>query len=200
MTDTPIPASLDCRKAFVRRAEIQGTVPVTALARFSALLVEPVGQVSVAMHFDLDDSYRKVITGSVRVLATVACQRCLEPLDVLIHEPLNLAVVESEGLAQRLPTELDAWITEDPMLSLHDMVEEQLILGMPIVAAHPEGECEPALASGAAIRFLGTHDPGGTEAEGPGTGSRESDRQSSNPFAALKVLKTGGTDKSGTKN
>lgn len=199
MTDTPIPASLDCRKAFVHRAVVQGTVPVAALTRFSALLVEPVGQISVDMQFDLDKSYRKVIVGSVKVLANVACQRCLEPLDVLIHETLNLAVVESEGLAERLPAELDAWLTDDPMLSLYDIVEEQLILGMPIVAAHPEGECEPVLASGTATRFLGTDASSGSDKENQDTGT-DTDRESNNPFAALKVLKTGGTDKSDTKN
>ena len=86
------------------------------------------------------------------------------------------------------------------MLSLYDIVEEQLILGMPIVAAHPEGECEPVLASAKAVRFLGTDASGSADAESPDTGSQEADRQRNNPFAALKVLKTDGTDKSGTKH
>jgi uncharacterized protein len=184
MTDPLIPETMDCRKAFVRRAVVTGQVPVERLMRFGAMLVDTAGNIDADLRFVIDEANRKVIMGTVSASVNVRCQRCLETLAVEISEELQLAVVESEGLAERLPAELDAWITDDPLLHLHDIVEEQLILGMPIVTRHAVGECEPAVSGES-----GPGDKAGVAVE----------PRKDNPFAALEVLKTRGHGSSGSK-
>lgn len=185
MTAPLIPETMDCKKAFVRRVEIAGRVPVDRLKRFGAMLVDTSGDVDVDMQFVIDEANRKLIQGTVKAAVNVRCQRCLESLAIEVDEALQLAVVESEGLAERLPVEIDAWVTEDPLLHLHNIVEEQLILGMPIVTMHADGECELAVQPGA-------------EGEASEMAGPESSRKD-NPFAALEVLKNPGYGLAGSE-
>jgi len=178
MTETqtapPIPASLDSHKAFRAEARIAGEIAVHSLQRFIECLSDNTGQVSVTLRFYTDENWRRRIDGHIKVAVNVNCQRCLQPLPVVIEEDLHLAVVETEALAQRLPKEIDAWITAEQRLQLHDIIEEQLILGMPIVSRHPGDDCRMH-------RDGKIEDPRAPEA--PLQGKQD------NPFAVLARLK-----------
>jgi len=76
---------------------------------------------------------------------TLQCQRCLQAL----HEPLAMQrrfrFVASEAEAERLDAESDDdHLVLEPRLDLRALVEDELILELPIVPRH-EGECPEPL-------------------------------------------------------
>ena len=64
------------------------------------------------------------------------CQRCLQPLDLVVEDDINLVLVETEEKAKGLEELYDPWICETYKINLADLVEEQLLLALPIVCLH----------------------------------------------------------------
>lgn len=173
MEDTLIPDYVDARKIFAQQALLEGTIAVCAMPRFCELVAATQGDVQVTMKFDLDESNRRIIQGTLDTQAQIICQRCLEPMLIALHDEFRLAVVESVSKSESLPKSLDPWICEDIKLVLAEVIEEQLILCMPIVSYH-DTNCIEKLSFAAS-----QSKPNGT-ANGAGK---------PNPFDVLKRLK-----------
>ncbi len=174
MVETPVPDYVDARKIFAQRAHIRGTVELSRFKRFCELLANPAGQVNVSLEFGLDDRHRRIVEGSIETCVAVLCQRCLEQTGIQLKESFKLGIVETEAQIERLPDDVDPWLSTDVRLSLVDILEEQLILAMPIVSYHPQA-CNSLLVVA------------NTDSASGETGS-DIQRQV-NPFAILKKLK-----------
>ncbi len=72
----------------------------------------------------------------------MVCQRCLELVTLPIHSESTYAVVKEGANTQSLPKGYDVLeLGEDP-LDLQALVEEELLLALPIVPAHHPEECQ----------------------------------------------------------
>ncbi len=136
MTDTLIPDYVDAKKIFTQQAVIIGKLPVSKFERFSELLANTSGFVEISLKFSLNEDFRRVISGELKTDVEVLCQRCLDVTTITLEDVFQLALVESESQADKLPKDLEPWFCTDTKLVLADIIEEQLILAMPIVSYH----------------------------------------------------------------
>jgi uncharacterized protein len=166
MAMTLIPDYVDARKIFAQHAHIKGNMHIIAFARFCEGLVDSSGNALVELEFYLDEKYRRIIAGRLEANVNVLCQRCLEPTEISLNESFRLAMVETDEQAENLPTDLDPWLCNDSRLRLADIIEEQLILSMPIVSYH-KNDCIEHIDNALA----------------------KSKQSKSNPFEMLKILK-----------
>jgi uncharacterized protein len=98
------------------------------------------------------------------------CQRCLEPVVLPIHSECVYAVVNEGTSGQHLPKGYDVLeVGEDP-LDLLALVEEELLLALPIVPLHDKEVCQP---------------PAGPDEPEP----NQDEVSRSNPFSVLAQLK-----------
>lgn len=171
MADTLIPDYVDARKIFAQQTLIEGVLPISRLPRFCEAILDTEGEVQVSLQFALDDSFRRLIQGALQAQVHVTCQRCLEPMPITLEDEFELAVVHNEEQVQKLPKALDPWICEDVKLVLADVIDEQLILCMPIVSYH-EHNCIASL-----------------EFEATESNKTDAKQGSDNPFAILQKLK-----------
>ncbi|MDN3518468.1 YceD family protein [Aquisalimonas lutea] len=147
---------------------ISTVVALASLERLLGLLADDRGEVEVELTFREDRGRRAVITGTVRAAVTVVCQRCLEPMVLELEPQVNAAILEREDEADDLPDELDPVVCSSGELVLAELVQDELILALPVIARH---ENDPV------CRPLTAEEPGGD-------GARRD-----NPFAALTALK-----------
>ena len=141
MLNDPLPKQVDVRKLIVKSAEITAQEPVARLERLSGLLADDSGEALVNLRFFVDEGRFRKIEGDIRSTVNVICQRCLEPMPIALTAEVNLAVVWTEDEAKQLPRVLDPLIVGEDPIDLSEIVEEELILSLPIVSYH-EGECE----------------------------------------------------------
>jgi uncharacterized protein len=82
----------------------------------------------------------------VEVAARVAltCQRCLGPLTWAVSAGGKVAVVDGDEEAERAPESLETILAPEHRISIRELVEEELLLGMPIVPLHQSGDCVAA--------------------------------------------------------
>ncbi|MDQ6683919.1 MAG: DUF177 domain-containing protein [Pseudomonadota bacterium] len=112
----------------------------------------------------------------LRADASVAlvCQRCLQPVTVELHVDRRLVFVEGDDAAASLDAESDDDVLAlAASFSLPTLLEDELLLAMPIVARHDA--CPQPLPNSAAVLAPAT----------------PLDNPAAHPFAALAALKRG---------
>src|SRR5262245_49309568 len=68
--------------------------------------------------------------------AELVCQRCLTPMRSTIEGVTRVALIASEAEADRVPEDLEPVLAPDDRVRLCDLVEEELLLSLPIVPLH----------------------------------------------------------------
>jgi uncharacterized protein len=134
------------------------------------LLMEAVGVAHVELRLSSDDEGYRTITGRIAARAVLQCQRCLGPVGHELDLPVSLAMVWAEKEIPSLPSRYDGVVVGADPVDLYELVEEELLLALPLVAAHEPGAC-PA-------------DPVSPDVESTGSDKK-------NPFAVLRGVETG---------
>jgi uncharacterized protein len=82
---------------------------------------------------------------TVEGTASLVCQRCLETMQVRVEATTEVGLIATESDASRVPEELEPVLAPEGRISVGELVEEELLLTLPIVPLHAEGDaCEVA--------------------------------------------------------
>lgn len=146
-----LPERLDPRRACVAANSYRGETPLSALPRLAGMLDPAPGdddpRASWELRFGRDGSGRAVVRGTVQALLPLRCQRCGEPFSLPVSAELALAVVARLVEVESLPPEYDPLVvpTDGPeqFIAPRDLIEDELILAVPDVPRHGDGECAP---------------------------------------------------------
>jgi uncharacterized protein len=119
-------------------------------ADLSALAEEQIPQawrqtpVAIRLQFGWADPARQfpAVEGSVAARVPAVCQRCLGPMELLLDEELRLLLAGSgEGASAPDATgDYDVWEIDEATIRPLDILEEVLIMAMPLSALHGPGE------------------------------------------------------------
>ncbi len=132
--------------SFCDRGEhLQGTIPLAGMNRLAASLCHQNGEVEVDLAFDIDPQAAKVLRGHLKTSVALECQRCMKAVETVLESEVSLAFVDSEAVGKQLPSEYEPYLLDTPAVILRELVEDELILALPIVAFHLEDECEVAV-------------------------------------------------------
>lgn len=145
MQNDPLPQEADLRKLAQRGAVFKANVSAASLPRFEAVVVDGKGSVAVDLELGIDEQRIRFLQGTITCETSVICQRCMEPMPLSIHADVHLGIVWDEIEAQQLPKAIDPLVlTEDELVNLNELVEEELLLNMPFVSYHEVDECSAA--------------------------------------------------------
>ncbi len=171
------PCRLDVAAFAEAAGELRGLLPLPELPRLAEMAHSEAGLANeAAASWEVRGEWRKAASGpaqiwlhlNVRARLQLVCQRCLEPVAAALDAQRSFRFVDGEAAA----AELDAQCEDDVLaltreLDLHELVEDELLLCLPLVPKHEQ--CPQPLP----------------EASG------EAGPERPNPFAALAALKRG---------
>lgn len=121
---------------------LSGTLAMADLDRLS----EVRGESSEPVRYELSGQViagRPTLCIKLDAVVGLVCQRCLESFDQLVSVENCLPVARNEA-------EMKRWETEEPMLDVlladaqfdvRALVEDEILLGLPLAPRHPDGEC-----------------------------------------------------------
>ena len=144
-----LPRSVMARKLAGKAQRLAGTVAGDALSRLRAAVPGIQGPVRVVLDFVEGDEGTE-IHGQVEARVELICQRCLGLMEVSLEATPALGLVRDEREMTQLPQRLDPCVLADEELDLFELVEEELLLALPIVAMHAR-ECGPQLPEAPAV-------------------------------------------------
>lgn len=165
-----LPDLVDPWRAAESSAIFAGRLPLSALPRLRALLIDTAGDVVYRLAFFRDSGERAVVIGDVDACLSLRCQRCLKAMEHRVNARVELALVAGLDEVERLPDSHDPLLVTDHLIRPLDLIEDELLLGLPQIPRHEPGICR------AEVECLSS--------PAPATNGGEM-----NPFAALAALK-----------
>ncbi len=120
---------------------LRGNVPLGAMARLKESLHDTEGEVEVELTFGIDGQKQRYIRGTLSATLSLVCQRCLQTLEYPLSIEVSLGLVTSEAAAQVLSGRYEPVIVEDGRLDPGKLVEDELLLALPIVPMHAVEDC-----------------------------------------------------------
>ncbi|NTS77954.1 23S rRNA accumulation protein YceD [Catenovulum sp. SM1970] len=171
MQKVKMPIELDPIKSAQIRSSFSGIYRLEDLSRFKEVVLDQTGEVTVNLECKLDEQGLTVLLLSADAEVQVTCQRCGGALP----QKLNLSSKFTPKLAsvdeELIPSEYEIITLNDyGMLELKALVEDELILALPIVPKHDEDDCD-------------------ISEDDMSFGEVEDEPSKPNPFEALKNLK-----------
>jgi len=165
-----VPEVLDAWRMVAARREFEGTLPLSSMSRLRDVLCDdgsPLGEVRFALGFDRDALQVPYVELKVEAALPLECQRSLQRFLQPIRVVQRLGLIRDEADEAGLPEGYEPLLlAEDGMLRPSELVEDELILAVPVVAVMP-----------------------GTEAMERDWPVQEEEKHQASPFAALADLK-----------
>jgi uncharacterized protein len=138
-----LPDSVDFLKQVERSACFEGAWPVSEFSRLAEVIYSDQGEVTARLKFSTRAG-TSCLDGHVQAELELRCERCLEPVKQHIESGFRFGLITSEDEADSLPKEFEPLLAPDYELSLLELVEDEILLSLPIVARHDE-ECSEIL-------------------------------------------------------
>ena len=171
MQKVKLPLTLDPVRTAQKRLDYQGIYTPDQVERVAASVVSVDSDVECDMSFDIDNQRLAVLTGDVKVTVSLECQRCGKPFTHHVYTKYWFSPVKNNDQVEALP---EAYapieVNEFGEIDLLALVEDEIILALPVVPVHDSEHCE---VSEADMVF----------------GELPEEAQKPNPFAVLASLK-----------
>jgi DUF177 domain-containing protein len=167
-----VPEVLDAWRMVAARRGFEGTLPLSQLSRLRDLLcdggsAQESGEVRFVLEFDRDELQVPYVELRIDAALPLECQRSLQRYLEPVHLVQRLGLIRDEAEEAGLPENYEPLLlSEDGLLRPAELVEDELILAVPVVPLMP-----------------------GTEAMERDWPVREEEAEQANPFAALAGLK-----------
>lgn len=163
MANSLVGKTLDSIEFARQSRKLTGVIAISALARLHDQIVDRDGEFSVSLRGECDDGKRTWLILDVEGRLILQCQRCLAGVGFAVNLTSRLELIADGQPWPDDELNEDDWdaIAADPALDIASLVEDEVILALPLAPVHED--CVPPVADG--------------------------NRLESSPFAALNVLK-----------
>ena len=171
MQKVKLPLTLDAVRSAQKRLDYVGVYTAGQVTRIAESVVSVDSDVQASLSFNIDNQRLAVIDGHADVVVTLMCQRCGKPFEHQVHATFCFSPVVNDEQAEALPEAYEPVdVDEFGEVDLLAMVEDEIILSLPIAPVHDSEHCE---VSEADMVF----------------GELPEEAQKPNPFAVLASLK-----------
>lgn len=117
---------------------IEGVFAVSALDRLREMGAAPEGEVNFALVFARDDQNRARVAVTIKGNVLLVCQRCLQPVRHELSGSAELMALADEAALLQLPGDVEPLLTGGQPIRLVELVEDEALLALPIVALHSQ--------------------------------------------------------------
>lgn len=136
-----IPKHVAAAKAIAARQRFAGPVPVAQLPRLVAQLADREGALDVELEAGKDAAGLAWLRGGIRGELMLTCQRGLHPFAWPCAVDTQLRLVGSEAEEEKAMKEAEAHLVEDDRLPLRDIVEDEVLLALPMQPRCEDPDC-----------------------------------------------------------
>ncbi len=154
-------------KEVSRRGYFEGWIRVMDLPRVCELLASGQGVIAVRFEFLNSDYAIPMIRGSLQASLQIECQRCLQVMSNELEFEFQLLIDAADDIVSE--SSLDTLYSNEGKINIFEVVEDEIILALPLVAMHEKDTCNEHWQV---------------------TESTQEPADRENPFSVLKDLKT----------
>ena len=146
-----LPDRVDCAHLADNAVALERVYPLGEMSRLQDLLADTRGSVRARFAFAKVDSGRAGATVAVEATPQLICQRCLEGFAFAAAGSSEIefssgSVLGSGPASVTADLQREVYATDEGLVSLRELAEEELLLALPIVAMHTPQSCARAPA------------------------------------------------------
>ena len=138
---TKLPKQIDPVVYARQQRELKGELPLRDMVRVQKIADQLNAVASIDLTFDRDPAGFYAITGVCAATVQLVCQRCNKVVEKQVIADVSLSPVISEAQVKSLPKNYDPLVTGGETVCLMELVEDELLLALPMVPTHREGDC-----------------------------------------------------------
>jgi len=143
-----LPEYIDVLSLAQASTSLVGKLKLARMSRLTENLHNTQGDVAFKLRFKQDLKGACCIEGEVQATLFLICQRCIKPMQFEVGDSFTLVAIQSEDMAEKLPDHVEpVLLPENGRLLLSDVIEDELILQLPIIAKHTESDCSVKIAT-----------------------------------------------------
>ena len=165
-----LPTQIDPRKLALQGITLEGEFYAKHLPRLSASVEAVNSSLIATLEFTRDQSRQPLVKGVAKISVDVICQRCLDPVSIEIEAAIALQVIWSEDRIPNVSPDYEPWIVVDKIADLAVVLEDELLLALPIVNYHDPDKCTGSALDSKAV-------------------ANDEEAVADSPFSVLKQLK-----------
>src|SRR5262245_13966453 len=140
---------LDLTVLVAQGSELEIDCELKSLTRLAPLLSDRAGAAHGKFRFHRVAG-APAAAGRVTASLTMTCQRCMSDMVLDVDSQCRLLFADTEAADAAVPPDEELVSTHAGRISLAELIEEELLLAMPLVALHGEGTgCSAQAAAGA---------------------------------------------------
>lgn len=134
-----LPAVVDVWRMVSARRYFEGTLPLSAFRRLRDSLVDTEGECRFTLEFGHDAMNQAFVEVRAEADLPLQCQRTLERYMQPVQVMQQLGLITSEAQESALPEGMEPLlVSESAELNPLDLVEDELILALPVVPINPD--------------------------------------------------------------
>lgn len=145
MSEKFIPEHIDPFRYAEQQLGLEGIIPVTQMARLQSNLASLENVAKVKLQFGVDEQKVTFLSGHLETNLTLQCQRCMEPFNYEIISDFVLGIVKTLDEANALPEHYEPALATEGSLALRELIEDEIILNLPIIPRHEPDACKVQL-------------------------------------------------------
>ena len=135
-----LPASVDAERMVAGRRSFEGALLVAELPRLVEALADDRGEVTYRLDFEQGELGGLQLHVVLNAGLTLECQRTLEPFVYPVAVDTRLGLLADEQDAAALPGDCEPLLLEGGALSPSKVIEDELLLALPLVPVKPGSE------------------------------------------------------------
>ncbi len=137
-----LPEHIEPCKLAEKGARLVGNLDLGRMRRLTPSLCRANGTVEIELEFGKDERGNRLVTGGWSARLELICQRCLEPMEIALSRELRLELVGATQESGCMSLDFEPiQVFESETVSLLEMVEDELILVLPMAPVHAIGDC-----------------------------------------------------------
>lgn len=136
-----IPQYATASRAVAGRQRFQGSVPLAQLKRLAPQLADAAGALEVDLEAGKDEQGHPSLRGTIRGDLNLMCQRGLHPFPWRCDLAPSLALVASDADEKKALASGEPYLVENDRLPLRDLVEDEVLLALPMMPRCDDPDC-----------------------------------------------------------
>ncbi|OGT25206.1 MAG: hypothetical protein A3I77_05105 [Gammaproteobacteria bacterium RIFCSPLOWO2_02_FULL_42_14] len=136
-----LPKTVDPIRLAKQHTTLEGDVMLRALPRLQKIHDQADGKAAVVIVFEKSAENFFVMKGRIQASIQLTCDRCNDDMQDEMDVTFLLSPVNNDYEAGQLPDSIDPCLLIDGHVALFDLIEDEILLNLPMVAKHSKGNC-----------------------------------------------------------
>lgn len=156
---TEIPHLVEPYKLVELNQQLTGGLDLEELTRITEFFGSQPNKLDYSLICEKDEAGTLFLHLSINTAISLTCQRCMQLFQYSVERETTLQVAETEEAARDLPEGIEPILLDENRLNLLELLEDELMLAIPIVAMHEVDDCSEKVDVAEEVQEPETHKP-----------------------------------------